>query len=118
VADFDGDGRLDAVVSVLGERPEFWRNVTAGAGHWLDLKLVGARSNRDAIGAEIHIGNQWNEMTSSVGYASSALAPVHFGLGSETAADIEITWPSGGVQRLKNVKADQVLTVREERPAR
>jgi hypothetical protein len=119
VADFDGDGRLDAVVSVLGERPEFWRNVTAGAGHWLDLKLVGARSNRDAIGAEVHIGNQWNEMTSSVGYASSALAPVHFGLGAQASApDLEITWPSGIVQRLRDVKADQVLTVREAGPVR
>ncbi len=109
----------DAVVSALGERPEFWRNMSAPSGHWLDLKLVGVRSNRDAIGAEVHIGNQWNEMTSSVGYASSALSPVHFGLGAQTTApDIEITWPSGIVQRLRNVKADQILTVREAEPRR
>ncbi len=117
VADFDGDGCLDAVVSVLGERPEFWRNATAKAGHWLDLKLVGSKSNRDGIGAEIRIGHQWNEMTSSVGYASSTLGPVHFGLGMQTIVpDIEITWPNGLVQHLKNVKADQILAVYEIGP--
>ena len=115
VADFDGDGRLDAVVSVLGERPEFWRNVTPDAGHWLDLKLIGSTSNRDAIGAKIRIGRQSNEMTSSMGYASSALAPVHFGLGAQTeVADVEITWPRGTIQHLSHVKADQVLAVHEE----
>jgi enediyne biosynthesis protein E4 len=118
VADFDGDGRLDAIVSVLGERPEFWRNVTTGAGHWLDLKLVGARNNRDGIGTRIHVGQQWNEMTSSGGYASSTLAPVHFGLGAETIVpDIEIVWPNGLVQHVRNVKADQLLTVHETSPA-
>jgi hypothetical protein len=117
VADFDGDGRLDVVVSVLGEHPEFWRNVTPDAGHWLDLRLVGTRSNRDAIGAKIRIGNQWNEMTSGGGYASSALVPVHFGLGEQAVVpDIEITWPSGGIQHLRNVKTDQLLTVPEENP--
>jgi enediyne biosynthesis protein E4 len=115
VADFDGDGRLDAAVSVLGERPEFWRNVTAGAGHWLALKLVGTASNRDAIGAKVNIGSQWNDMTSSVGYGSSALAPVHFGLGGQTTvADVMITWPNGMVQHLKNVPTNQMLTVRED----
>ncbi len=114
VADLDGDGRLDAVVSVLGERPELWRNVSEGTGHWLELNLVGSRSNRDAIGAEVHIGKQWNGRTSSVGYASSVLAPVHFGLGAQaTVPDVEVTWPSGMVQHVRNVKSDQVLTILE-----
>jgi hypothetical protein len=116
VADFDGDGRLDAVVSSLGERPEFWRNVTSGPAHWLDLKLIGTTSNRDAIGALVNIGQQWNQMTSATGYASSVLAPVHFGLGAQTSVpDLAITWPSGKIQHLPGVKADQVLTVREPR---
>jgi len=115
VADFDGDGRLDAVVSVLGERPEFWRNISPDAGHWLDLNLIGSTSNRDGIGAKVRMGRQSNEMTSSMGYASSSLAPVHFGLGAQTdVADVEITWSKGIVQHLRHVKTDQVLTVREE----
>jgi hypothetical protein len=102
---------------VLGERPEYWRNITPDAGHWLDLNLIGSTSNRDAIGAKVRIGRQSNEMTSSIGYASSILAPVHFGLGAQTSAsDVEITWPKGTVQHLRNVKADQVLTVREIQP--
>jgi hypothetical protein len=114
VVDFDGDGRPDVVVTALGERPEFWHNATRDTGHWLDIKLVGTKSNRDAIGAEIRIGRQWNTMTSSVGYASSVVAPVHFGLGEQTSVqDVEITWPGGRVQHLGNVKADQVLTVHQ-----
>jgi hypothetical protein len=116
VADFDGDGRLDAAVSVLSEQAEVWQNLTAG-GNWLGFKLVGTRSNRDGIGTVVRVGKQTNEMTSSVGYASSVLAPVHFGLGAATAAaEVEIRWPSGMVQRLRNVKANQVVTVREESP--
>lgn len=115
--DLDGDGRLDAVVSVLGEHPELWRNCTSGSGHWIELRLIGSTSNRDAIGSEIRIGRQWNQVTSSTSYASSVLAPVHFGLGSQTEIpDIAITWPNGAIQHLRDVKADQVLTVREEVP--
>lgn len=114
VADFDGDGKLDAIVTALGERPEFWRNVSGGSAHWLEFKLIGSKSNRDGIGAVIRIGSQWNQQTSAVGYASSVLAPVHFGLGSEeTAPVVEIAWPSGAVERLRNVRTNQVLTVRE-----
>lgn len=115
-ADFDGGGRLDAVVSVLGERPEFWRNVSPHSGHWLELKLVGSSSNRDGIGARIHLLDQWNEMTSAGGYASSTLAPVHFGLGERTVVPrIEIEWPSGTRQELQNVQADRCVTVHEVR---
>jgi len=76
--------------------------------------LIGSRSNRDAIGATVRAGNQWNQLTSSAGYASSSLAPVHFGLGSQTVVPtIVIQWPSGIVQKLRDVKADQQLIVRE-----
>jgi len=114
VADFDGDGKLDMVVSVLGEKPEFWRNVTPVTGHWIELSLVGSRSNRDAIGAVIRIGKQSNHQTSTVGYASSTLAPVHFGLGPQTVVPrIQIVWPSGTIQELREVKVDQRLVIRE-----
>jgi hypothetical protein len=111
-ADFDGDGRIDAVVSALGEPAELWQNVTPEAGNWIILRLQGARDNRDGIGARIRIGNQVNEMTTVVGYASSADWGVHFGLGKlATIPKIEIRWPGGSLQTLTNVAANQVLAV-------
>ena len=113
-ADFDGDGRVDAVVSALGERAELYENITAGAGHWIVLKLVGTKSNRDGIGARIRIGNQYAEMTTALGNASSASTGVHFGLGAlAIIPKIEIRWPSGVVQTLASVKADRVVEVVE-----
>jgi hypothetical protein len=78
------------------------------------VKLVGERSNRDGMGARIRIGNQWNHMTTAVSYASSSDFGVHFGLGAtKLIAKIEIRWPSGVMQVLKDVNADQVLEVHE-----
>ncbi|MDQ6678493.1 MAG: CRTAC1 family protein [Acidobacteriota bacterium] len=115
-ADFDGDGRMDAVVSALGEPAELYENVSPEARHWLNIRLRGTKSNRDGIGARIRIGKQYAEMTTAVGYASSADAGVHFGLDRTNVVErIEIRWPSGAVQVLKDVKADQVLTVTEPR---
>jgi enediyne biosynthesis protein E4 len=114
--DFDNDGRIDVVISRLGEKPVLLRNNTSGGNHWLGLKLVGGASNRDGIGAVVHIrtaaGEQWNHVTTSVGYASSSDVRVHFGLGAETHAAVEIRWPSGRVSRLE-ADADRYLTVRE-----
>jgi len=113
-ADFDGDGRMDAVVSALGEPAELWRNVSPDAGHWIILRLLGTSGNRDGIGARVRIGEQMNEMTTALGYASSADWGVHFGLGqTNRIAKIEIRWPGGRLQTLAGVAADQVLTVRE-----
>jgi hypothetical protein len=113
-ADFDNDGRIDVVVTCLGEPAELWRNTTRRAGNWLVLKLQGTRSNRDGIGAIVRIGNQVNHMTTAIGYASSSHAGLHFGLADqERVAEIEIRWPSGVVQRVRNVPANQVLSVTE-----
>jgi hypothetical protein len=112
-ADLNGDGRIDVVVSCLGEPAEVWENL-GPAGNWIILKLVGVRSNRDGIGARIRIGDRYNHMTSAVSYASSSHAGVHFGLGKLALIPrIEIRWPSGAVQVLENVKPNEVLTVRE-----
>jgi hypothetical protein len=84
----------------------------------LSLRLRGARSNRDAIGALVKIRaagrEQWNRVTTAVGYASSSALAVHFGLGAAAAADgIEIRWPSGTVQRLGRTRADQAIEITE-----
>lgn len=116
--DFNGDGRVDVVVTALSADAEIWMNDTKNSNHWLDIALRGTKSNRDGIGARIKIvtksGAQYNHMTTSVGYASSSDGPVHFGLGPDTRADlVEIWWPSGIVQKLSNVNADQILHVTE-----
>ncbi len=116
--DFDGDGRMDLVVTALAANAEIWMNRTENSGHWLDIALEGTKSNRDGIGARIKIvtsaGSQYNHMTTSVGYASSSYGPVHFGLGADTKAKlVEIHWPSGIVQTLRDVAGDRVLKVKE-----
>jgi enediyne biosynthesis protein E4 len=116
--DFDEDGRTDVVVTALGKDAEIWMNQSEPARHWLDIALEGTRSNRDGIGARIKVvtrsGAQYNHMTTSVGYASSSDGPVHFGLGDDAHADlVEIRWPSGVVQEIRNVAANQVKLVKE-----
>lgn len=117
--DLDGDGRVDIVVTALGEPAEIWMNRSVNSGHWLDLALQGTKSNRDGIGARIKLvtktgGAQYNTMTSSVCYASSSYGPVHFGLGTDNQAEaIEVHWPSGIIQNLYNIPGDQVLKITE-----
>jgi hypothetical protein len=117
--DLDNDGRVDMVVSVLNGPVKLFHNTTQNSNHWILLKLVGTKSNRMGIGAQIKIttddgDKQWNEVTTAVGYASSSDPRLHFGLGkNETIKEIEIRWPSGIKQTLKNVSADQILTIEE-----
>jgi hypothetical protein len=111
IADLDNDGRLDAIVTVLGDRPEVWRNET-DAGNWLRIRLEGR-----SIGARVRVGSQWQQQSSASGYASSNLDALHFGLGSGTeASEIEVIWPSGQKQTIRNTKAGQTLVLKE--PAR
>jgi enediyne biosynthesis protein E4 len=120
VGDLDNDGRLDLVVTSLQARPEIFLNRTANRNHWLSLKLVGAKSNRDGLGARIKVtlpdGRAfYNHATTSVGLSCSSDKRVHFGLGAETAVEsVEVLWPSGIRQTLTNLKADQILEVREK----
>lgn len=113
-ADLDNDGKVDVVVSALGESAELWQNVSPDPNHWLVLRLTGTRSNRDGIGAKIRVGDQFNHVTTAVGYASSSPSTVHFGTGKLEKIDrIEIRWPSGNVQVLQNVATNQTIEVRE-----
>jgi hypothetical protein len=117
--DLDNDGRVDMVVSVLNGPAELFHNITENGNHWILLKLVGTKSNRMGIGAQIGITTadgkkQWNEVTTAVGYACSSDPRVHFGLGkNEKISEIQIRWPSGLTQTLKDVAADRILTIEE-----
>jgi hypothetical protein len=118
VADFNNDGRLDVVVSAIAAPAEIWINDSPGAAHWLAFQLQGVKSNRDAIGARIKVvaggATQYNHVSFAGGYGASSATPTHFGLGPNKSADlVEIRWPSGIVQELKNVAAGQVLRIKE-----
>ncbi|MGO9087235.1 MAG: CRTAC1 family protein [Terriglobales bacterium] len=116
--DFNHDGKLDVVVTALSAPAEIWMNDSPGAGHWIELALHGTKSNRNGIGAKIRIvaggQSQFNHVTTACGYASSSAGPVHFGLGeARVVEEIEIRWPSGVRQLLKNVQADRILQIAE-----
>jgi hypothetical protein len=119
-ADFDNDGRVDAVVSVVNGPAKLFRNITSGESHWLALRLRGRRANRQGLGAVVHVHlpdgrDLYNHATTAVGYACSSEALVRFGLGSNRVADrIEIRWPGGGVQHIAKVTGDRIVDVVEE----
>jgi enediyne biosynthesis protein E4 len=113
-ADLDNDGKMDVVVTAMQEPVELWKNVSVAVGHWLGVKLQGTSSNKDGIGARVRIGDQMQELSASQGYASSSLGVLHFGLGSITTVPrIEIRWPGGKEQILTDIKANQVVSVKE-----
>ncbi len=118
IGDMDNDGRVDAVVTTNDGPIHILHNETPTTNHWLTLKLVGHKSNRDAIGAEVRLqtekGQQVATVTTASSYLSSSDKRVHFGLGLETVAkQVEIHWPSGISQTLKAVRCDQILQVDE-----
>lgn len=118
IGDIDNDGRIDAVVTTNGGEVHVLHNETATANHWITLRLVGHRSNRDGIGAVVKLvtseGSQWVTATTSGSYLSASDPRVHFGLGNSVVAlSIEIRWPSGIVQTLSNVKGDQQIQMDE-----
>ncbi|HTQ58245.1 MAG TPA: CRTAC1 family protein [Bryobacteraceae bacterium] len=119
--DLDNDGRIDAVVTVLNGKAQYFHNISPGGNHWILLKLAGVKSNRMGLGAQVRITTddgrtQYNHATTSTGYAASSDPRVHFGLGgAKMIKEIEITWPSRIHQTLHNVRADQILTVTEPR---
>jgi hypothetical protein len=119
--DLNNDGFMDLVVTSLNQKPRILLNSADNGNHWLLIQATGHKSNRDAIGTKIKVitpsgRTLYNHVTPSVGFMSSSDPRVHFGLGKEkSAASIEIRWPSGTVQTLTNVPADQILKVEEPR---
>ncbi|MEW5977570.1 MAG: CRTAC1 family protein [Acidobacteriota bacterium] len=119
-ADFDNDGNLDIVVANNGDLPLLLRNEGHSSHHFLSLKLVGTKSNRDAMGARITLragkSVQIREISGGGSYLSQSDLRAHFGLGSHPLAEnLEISWPSGLQQSFRDLKADRFYTVVEGR---
>jgi len=118
IGDLDNDGRLDAVVTTNDGPVHILHNVTSNRNHWILLKLIGHKSNRDGIGAEITLatssGSQHATVSTTGSYLSASDRRVHFGMGANRVAkSIEVRWPSGAKQVLNNVTADQILQLDE-----
>jgi hypothetical protein len=110
--DLNNDGWIDVVTSALGERPQLFLN-RRGKSHWLTITLRGTRSNRDGFGARVQVNGQVRFATAAGSYLSSNDKRLHFGLGSAETAEIEILWPSGIHQIVRNVKTDQFMVIEE-----
>lgn len=121
VLDYDNDGHQDLLITAIGDRPFLLRNKCPTTNHWLKIKLEGTRSNRSAYGARIEISaadrTYRAEAMCHTGFLTQSDSRVHFGLGQLTKLDRAVVrWPSGTVQTLNSVKADQILTLREPMP--
>ena len=115
--DFDNDGDVDVLVLNLNEPPSLLRNDVTGNNHWIKVKLIGTKSNRSAIGARVtaHYGGklQAQEVLSQASFYSANDLRLHFGLGTAEKADLDIRWPNGSTERMSNVAADRLVTIRE-----
>jgi hypothetical protein len=117
IADFDNDGRLDMYQTNADQPSLLYHNATGVTGHWVELKLIGSKSNRDAMGARITLkagGKTWiREVDGGNGYSGQSTTRVHFGLGAvEKINAVEIRWLSGA-KELVNVTADRITTIQE-----
>ncbi len=115
--DFDNDGDIDVLIMNVNEPPTLLRNDAPPGNHWIKIRLEGTKSNRSAIGARVLVRYggkvQVQELLSQSSFLSSNDPRLHFGLGSVTAVDIEVHWPSGLAESVKSVAADQLLTLQE-----
>jgi hypothetical protein len=117
-ADFDNDGDIDLAINNRGDYPMLLRNDGGNANHWLEVLLIGTKSNRDGIGASLKLTAEGvtriEQAKGGMSYMSASDPRIHFGLGKRTKVDaLEITWPSGQVDRLKDLPVDKVIAVKE-----
>ena len=117
-ADYDNDGDIDIVTNNRGDYPSLLRNEGGNANHWLTIQLVGTKSNRDGVGASLKLTSEGfvhvEQAKGGMSYMSASDPRIHFGLGKRTKIEsLEITWPSGQVDKLGNVGPDQIITVKE-----
>jgi hypothetical protein len=119
IGDLDNDGRLDMVVTVLNGKARILRNVSSNSNNWVTFKLIGTHSNRMAIGAQLKLttpdgNNQYDIVSTSAGYGASRDPRPHFGLGAfKTVKQLEIRWPSGTRQVLKDLPANKIHRIEE-----
>jgi hypothetical protein len=115
--DFDNDGDVDILIVNHNEPPSLLRNDVTGNPHWIKIKLLGVKSNRSAIGARVVVRYggkvQAQEVLSQSSYLSVNDSRLHFGLGSSTAADIEVRWPKGKIEKFASVPADRLIRITE-----
>jgi hypothetical protein len=116
--DYDDDGRVDVVISTVNDRAVLLHNESGAGNHWLTVKLVGTRANRDAIGARVTAragaSTQVQEVHGGASYLSQSDLRAHFGLGSLVrVASLEVRWPGGATERFAEVGADQRLVIEE-----
>ena len=115
--DFDNDGDVDILIMNMNEPPSLLRNDVSGSGHWLKVMLVGTASNRSAIGSRVTAAyddkTQAQEVNAQSSFYSVHDRRLHFGLGAASAADLEIRWTNGGVERVKGVAANQLVVIQE-----
>jgi len=117
--DYDNDGRIDAVVVNMDDTLTLLHNTTRNSNHWLTVRTIGARSNRDGIGARVRVRaggrDQIREVKTSGSYASASDPRVHFGLGAASKIEsLEVKWPSGARQVFTDVPEDRIAVVHEE----
>ena len=118
IGDFDNDGDLDILVNNCGQAPQLLRNDGGNANHWLEILLIGTKSNRDGVGARVRISAGdlvlHDQRKGGMSYQSAQDPRLHFGLEQHSSVDvIEIFWPSGVKTRLENIRADQIVAVKE-----
>jgi enediyne biosynthesis protein E4 len=118
IGDFDNDGDLDILVNNCGQTPQLFRNDGGNTNHWLEIFLIGSKSNRDGVGARVKVtaGDLilYDQRKGGMSYQSAQDPRLHFGLGQRTKIDsIEITWPSGATTKLGNMKSDQIIAIKE-----
>ena len=118
VGDFDNDGDLDILVNNNGQPVQLLRNDGGNANHWLEVLLIGTKSNRDGVGARLKLSASdlilYDQRKGGMSYQSAQDPRLHFGLGQRPTVDaIEILWPSGSVTKLANLKSNQIIAVKE-----